>query len=119
MTAEDVVGRQVAAYNDHDLEAFLACYAADVLITSGTGQILLEGIDAVRQRYGTWFHDMPDLRAEIVGRLSRGSWVVDDERASAPSAGLEVQALVAYHVRGNVIDRVALMTPVAANAPTP
>ena len=37
-----------------------------------------------------------------------GSWVVDDEHATA--TGLDLEALVGYHVRGDRIDRVVLMT---------
>ena len=111
MSGADVVDRQVEAYNAHDLEGFLACYAADVVVRSGAGEILLDGIDAVRQQYGSWFRDMPDIRAEVLHRLVRGSWVVDDERVSAPGAGLTMEALVAYRLRDSVIDRVVLLTP--------
>jgi hypothetical protein len=109
MSPEDVVGRQVDAYNTHDLEAFVACYAVDVVVMSGTGQVMLEGSDALRQQYGQWFRDMPDLHAAVLGRVAHGSWVVDDERAASPSLGLEMGGLIAYRIQGDVIDRVVMM----------
>ncbi len=108
MTATDTVARQVDAYNAHDLEAFLACYADDVVVTSGNGDALLEGLDAVRAQYDEWFSRLSDLHAEVHHRIERGAWVVDDEHATA--AGLDVEALVAYHVRDERIDRVVVMT---------
>jgi hypothetical protein len=41
-------------------------------------------------------------------RIERGDWVVDDEHATADV--LDVEALVAYHVTDDRIDRVVLMT---------
>ncbi len=109
MSAADTVARQVDAYNAHDLEAFLACYADDVVVTTGNGDVLMEGIAAVREQYDAWFSTLHDLRAEVHHRIERGTWVVDDEHAMA-EPGLDVEALVAYHVRGDLIDRVVLMT---------
>ena len=115
MEAADVVARQVDAYNAHDLEAFLACYTDDVVVTSGEGAVLLEGLAAVREQYAVWFEQLPDLHAEVRHRLELGSWVVDDEHATAN--GLDVEALVAYHVRAERIARVVLMTAESEGRP--
>ncbi len=108
MATADTVARQVDAYNAHDLDAFLACYADDVVVTSGEGEVMLEGIAAVRAQYDEWFTQLPGLHAEVHHRIVRGAWVVDDEHATAQ--GLDVEALVAYHIRDDRIDRVVLMT---------
>jgi hypothetical protein len=108
MSAADVVARQVDAYNAHDLESFVACYADDIVLSTGDGEVILEGIAAVRDQYDLWFSGLTDLHATIRGRLACGTWVVDEEHATA--TGLDVEALVAYHVCGDRIDRVVLMT---------
>jgi uncharacterized protein (TIGR02246 family) len=116
MAAADTVARQVDAYNAHDLEAFLSCYTDDVVITTGNGDVILDGINAVREQYAVWFTELPDLHAEVHVRLERGTWVVDDEHATA--TGLDLETLVAYHVTPGGIDRVVLMTAEPENAPT-
>src|SRR5262245_15207837 len=108
MTAADVVARQVEAYNSADLEAFLACYAPTVVIRSGDGTLLSDGLEAMRSSYAEWFGSLPGLRAEIVTRVEQGSWVVDDEHVTAPS--LDLRALVAYRVQDGLIDQVVIMT---------
>ena len=108
MAASDVVARQVDAFNAHDLTAYLACYTDDVVVTTGNGEVLMEGLEAVRAQYDAWFSQLADLHAVVHERIERGSWVVDDERATA--TGFDVEALVAYHVQGDRIDRVVLMT---------
>jgi hypothetical protein len=108
MSAADIVTRQVDAYNAGDLEAFLACYAASVVIRSGEGAVLNDGIEAMRATYRDWFGSLPGLRVEVVSRLEQGAWVVDEEHVTAE--GLDLRALVAYRVRDDLIDHVVIMT---------
>jgi hypothetical protein len=108
MSAADVVSRQVDAYNAADLEGFLACYAPGVVIRSGDGIVLNEGLEAMRATYAEWFGSLPGLRAEVVNRVERGGWVVDEEHVTAQ--GLDMRALVAYRVRDDLIDQVVIMT---------
>ena len=83
MAAADTVARQVDAYNAHDLEAFLACYTDDVVVTSGNGDVLLEGAEAVREQYGVMFERLPDVQVAVRHRIELGAWVVDDEHVTA------------------------------------
>lgn len=102
-TPETVVERQLAAYNSHDLEAFAATYAPDVCINRRSGDRLL-GRDAVREAYAEMFAK-GRCRAEIVGRLTEGDWVVDHEIAHGIMDD-PLRVLVAYRVRDGLIDRV-------------
>ncbi|MEV0193846.1 nuclear transport factor 2 family protein [Kitasatospora purpeofusca] len=99
----DVVERQLAAYNSHDLDAFVATYAEDVTIRRTDGS-LLQGRPALRERYAGQFAE-GRCQAEIVGRLTEGDWVVDHEIAHG-LADTPVRVLVAYRVRNGLIDRV-------------
>jgi hypothetical protein len=108
MTSADVVDRQVEAYNAADLEGFLACYAPEVVIRSGEGEVLNDGLDAMRATYADWFGSLPGLHADILSRMELGEWVVDEEHVTAES--LDLRALVAYRVRDGLIDHVVIMT---------
>ena len=68
----DVVDSQVAAYRDRDLERFLACYAADVKVKDFDGNMLMDGLEAMRGWYGALFRDSPLLRADIPRRIVAG-----------------------------------------------
>jgi hypothetical protein len=98
-----VVERQLTAYNSHDLEAFVATYAPEVTVNRPDGS-RLTGHDALRARYGPLFA-AAQCRAEIVGRLTEGEWVVDHEIAHGVRPD-PVRVLVAYRVRDGLIDRV-------------
>jgi hypothetical protein len=98
-----VVERQLAAYNAHDIDAFAATYAPDVVVRRRDGGEL-RGRDALREQYTGQFAQRR-CRAEIVGRLTEGEWVVDHEVAHGLGDG-PVRVLVAYRVRDGLIDRV-------------
>lgn len=99
----DVVERQLAAYNSHDIDAFAATYAEDVLVNRRNGTSL-KGRQALRDLYAPRFAE-GRCRAEILGRLCEGAWVVDHEIAHG-LADEPVRVLVAYRVHEGLIDRV-------------
>jgi uncharacterized protein (TIGR02246 family) len=101
-----VVAAQVAAYNDRDLDRFLECYSPDAVIEDGTGQILMRGRDAMRDRYGQLFADSPELHCEIRQRIHVGCYVVDEEAITGLHfAGLptDLHAAAVYRVEGGLI----------------
>jgi len=106
---EDAVERQARAYNERDLETFVACYSQDVVVEDGDGVVLLSGRAEMRERYGRLFANAPDLRAEIVTRIRVGSYVVDEERITGRPDG-DLHAVVIYHLDGDgLIDRVTFL----------
>lgn len=100
---EEVVERQLTAYNDHDLDAFAAAYAEDVLVTASDGSHV-QGRQALRETYAATFAE-GRCRAEITDRMAEGEWVVDHEIVHG-LADDTIRALVAYRVRNGLIDRV-------------
>ena len=110
--ATDVVDRQVAAYRDRELERFLACYAADIKIKDFDGNVLMDGLEAMRGQYGALFRDSPQLRADIPRRIVAGDYVIDEEYGSGiVMAGFpsEEHIAVVYRVRDGLIHDVILL----------
>ena len=104
---EDPVQAQVDAYNARDIAAFVAAYSPDVVVVDASGRAIMSGRDNIEEEYGALFEAWPDLRAEILGRLSTGDWTVDHERVSRGEETREV--LVAYRVDGGLISRVMML----------
>ena len=105
---DEIIDRQVAAYNSLDLDAFVSCYAEDVVVEDGRGNVLMKGHKGLRDAYGPFFRDNPELRAGVTHRIQIGSFVVDEERVT----GLEsdpVCAVVIYHVADDLIDHVRIL----------
>lgn len=106
---EGSVERQVRAYNEHDIDAFVACYADAAVLEDGDGNVLARGHDEMRDHYGRIFDRFPDLQAEIVSRICVGAYVVDEERISGrPDGDLHAVAIYRLDAEG-LIDHVRFL----------
>jgi hypothetical protein len=106
----EVVDRQVDAYNRHDVDAFVACYAPGIVVEDASGQRLMVGHDAMRDAYAPFFDENPDLRAKVEHRVQLGAYVVDHEHLHGlvdPAAPDE--AVVVYHLADGLIDHVRII----------
>lgn len=111
-TPEEVVQRQLDAFNDHDLDAFVPLFDDDVVIFGLVdGSIVLRGIDAFRDRYLAVFRNRPKVRAQLVGRLTLGTFVIDQERLTNGDDHPPEDALAIYEVAGDVVTRMWFIEP--------
>jgi imidazolonepropionase-like amidohydrolase len=105
---EALAQRQLNAYNARNLEAFLAPYAEDVELRDLDGKVVSKGKEAVRTRYGELFRTRAALHCELRGRVSAGSWVVDEERVTG-AGDSPIHGLAIYEVVNGRIARVRFM----------
>jgi hypothetical protein len=109
---ETVVQAQLDAFNEHDLDALLPLFAEDVVIHDLVdGSVMLRGIEAFRDRYVAVFRDRPRVRADLIGRLGLGSFVIDRERLTDGDEHPPEDALAIYEVDGRVITRMWFIEP--------
>lgn len=94
---EDAVERQERAYNTHDLDGFVACYAEGVVIEDAEGNVIMSGRGEMRDRYGRLFAGSPNLRAQVVTRIRVGSYVIDEERVTGRADG-DVHTVAIYRL---------------------
>jgi uncharacterized protein (TIGR02246 family) len=83
---------QLAAYNRQDLDAFCACFHANVIVLGSDGTVVHRGLDAFRAAYGAMFEAHRDVHAEVEERIVLGEHVVELERWSRVSKETGVRA---------------------------
>jgi hypothetical protein len=93
----ELVERQLAAYNAHDVDAFMRCYAIDCVIEDGQGARLMSGHAEMRPRYEALFADSPRLHCEIASRVCIGDYVIDEENITGRVPELR-RAVVIYRI---------------------
>ena len=91
------VDAQLAAYNAHDVDAFMLCYTQDCVVEDGSGSQLLAGHAEMRPRYEALFASSPNLHCEIASRVCIGAYVIDEERITGRVPDLR-HAVVIYRV---------------------
>jgi hypothetical protein len=99
----DVVDRAIAALNEKDIDAFVACYADDATIENGYDEVRARGHDELRERFGPMFERFPDLRVEVGRRTSVGEFVVCEETVTG--RGDHERHVGVYLIRDGVIAR--------------
>lgn len=100
-TPEQVVQRQVNAYNDRNLERFAACFADDVVVgeLGASGAVeRMRGKENLRQRWGALFDAAPELHCEITNRIVNRDVVIDHERVTGIPGRDVVRAIAVYRV---------------------
>ena len=106
-TAEDVVQRQVNAYNARDLEAFVSFFSPDVeFFDLGDPKPSLSGRNDLRLRYRTFFAKVPKLHCQITSRIVQGNRVIDHEKVTGLPDGRVLRAVAIYEVALDKIRRV-------------
>jgi hypothetical protein len=105
-SAVSVVQRQLDAYNAQDLDAMLACYAAECAIANLNGTITETSREALRARYAKTFADFPENRARLVNRINVGDVVIDHEDVSRGPGKDHFEVIAIYTVKDGQIARV-------------
>ncbi|MGY6553310.1 MAG: nuclear transport factor 2 family protein [Wenzhouxiangella sp.] len=102
MNPEDFAQRQLEAYNDRDLERFLAQYTEDVEVYRlPSPEPVLVGKAAFAEHYRTQRFNLPLLHAELVNRMVFGNKVIDHERVTGLGpAAQEVAAIYEINASG-------------------
>ena len=101
-----VVRRQFDAYNAHDIDAYMDCFAPDIeMYVLGETAPFLKGHAAVRDFYATKRFNIPALRAVLHDEIAHADTVVYRESLVDLVPG-ETQTAVAIHtVKGGKIHR--------------
>jgi uncharacterized protein (TIGR02246 family) len=99
--SEQIVQRQVNAFNHHDAAIFAETYAADALMLRSEGT--LRSRRKIEATYRNLFAQNPQLHSEVVERDVLGSVVVDRQRVTGFADGSTVEAKVTYEVRNGAI----------------
>ena len=103
-TALALIQRQLNAYNDRDLEAFLEPYAEDVELYEFPSTLVSKGKNQMRKDYA-FFNNVPNLHCEIKERIIQGNTIIDKESVTG-FGNKPLEATAIYQVENNKIKRV-------------
>ncbi|CAM3305991.1 Adenine deaminase [Flavobacterium longum] len=103
-TPEQLVQRQLNAYNFRNIEAFLDTYADDVEVYTFPEKLDFKGKETMRKIYADMFLKTPNLHCELKGRIVRGNIVIDNEHVTFGSGSIDGVAI--YHVENGKIKKV-------------
>lgn len=105
-TAHDTVQAQLDAFNAHDLDAFVAAYAADAVITGVAAEPIV-GASAIRAFYEPRLQN-PELSCTIETSVLFGArWVVAQEQVI--NGGVATETIATFDVVDGLIVRASML----------
>jgi hypothetical protein len=104
--ATRVVGREHAAYEAHDLEAFLAMYSPTAQLQLADGSVM-RGRRSLREYYQPRF-EAGQCKTELIQRMTLGEWVVDQTIVHDSDQG-PAPVIALYRVQDGLIVEVRLL----------
>ncbi len=109
LSPEQVVQKQVEAYNELDIDHFLSWYDEDIACYNyANNTSLFNSKKDFGQQYGEMFAKYPKLHCEILNRMVLGNKVIDHERIT----GIEnevYQSIAIYEVKEGKILKVTFL----------
>jgi imidazolonepropionase-like amidohydrolase len=105
VSPEILVQQQLNAYNNRDIEAFLAPYSDSVEIYEFPAKLLSKGKDKMRPDYAGMFERVKALHCKLVNRVVEGNTVIDQESVTGfgPNA---FKAIAIYKISKGKIQQV-------------
>src|SRR5690606_32725762 len=104
---EDLVQRQLNAYNFGNIEAFLEPYHEDVEVYNFPELLQYKGKETMRRIYSEMFNNTTNLSAEITERIVQGNVVIDKENVQIGNRRMETIAI--YQIENNKIKKVTFL----------
>ncbi|MEX0273872.1 MAG: nuclear transport factor 2 family protein [Flavobacteriaceae bacterium] len=104
---EGIVQQQLDAYNNRDIDGFMATYTQDVALYNYPHTLTDTGNDVIKKSYGDFFANTPDLHCEIRNRIVLGHRVIDEEYITMN--GSHFSAVAIYEVENGLISTVTFV----------
>lgn len=108
---EQVVQRQLDAYNARDIDALVAVYADDAELYEHPATLLAKGSAQIRARLAARLAE-PNLHARLVQRMVMGALVIDREviTRTFPEGTGRLEMIAMYEVNQARIERAWFVT---------
>jgi len=107
MTIEEIVDKQMKAYDERDIEAMMSVFSKDIqIINFSTKQVIVDGADDCRKMYIELFNQSPNLRAEILNTIAIDNKIIVQEYIHGRNGSTEkMEQVVIFDVNNEKINR--------------
>ncbi len=89
------VQEQLDAYNERDIDRFMAVFADSVVFRNfKSGSISIRGKEEARERFKDYFESSPELQSNLAGRIHFDNVVIDHEKITGSRGSAAIFELV-------------------------
>ncbi|HET9431272.1 MAG TPA: nuclear transport factor 2 family protein [Chitinophagaceae bacterium] len=111
MTVEEIIEKQMRAYDDRDIDNMMAVFSEDIkIINFSDSKTIVDGIDECRKMYTELFKHSPNLRAEIIKTISFDNKVIVQEYIHGRNGSSEkMEQVIIFEVNNKKINRITII----------
>jgi hypothetical protein len=102
---EDIVSRQLIAFNARNIESFLDSYSDDVELYDFPDKQISKGKADMRKMYAAFFDRMPGLHSEVKEEIVQDNVIICKSVVTAIDRKT-LEGITIYHIENNKIKRV-------------
>ena len=99
LTPAQIAQKQMDAYNQRDVEAFLSMYSDNIKVFNFPNELLFEGKEKMRERYNNSFNNTPDLHSTLISRSILENTVIDQEYIIIDKNQPAIEMIVIYKIQ--------------------
>lgn len=112
MSPENIVQKQLEAYNERDIEAFMAVIDKDITFHDfATHKTTISGYDECKIYYDALFKASPNLKSTIVNRTIFENKIIDHERITGRNGKtVSTELVLIYEVANEKIVRITVLS---------
>lgn len=103
---EEIVQKQLEAYNARDLEAFLSYYSDNVKAYNFPDKEIFSGKNLMRAGYEAFFSQNPDLLCVVLQRMVMNDVVIDYERITGLSDGKDLNSIAIFKIENGKVSQI-------------
>jgi hypothetical protein len=110
-SAEQVVQQQLEAYNNRNINTFMATMSTEIVLYNfADGKLLAQGFKDVKAMYSSLFSQSPQLHSELTNRIVLGNQVIDHETITGRMGSSEaIELVVIYEVSESKIYKITVL----------
>jgi hypothetical protein len=110
-SAEQVVQQQLEAYNNRNINSFMATMSTEIVLYNfADGKLLAQGFKDVKAMYSSLFSQSPQLHSELTNRIVLGNQVIDHETITGRMGSSEaIELVVIYEVSESKIYKITVL----------
>ncbi|MFE8703125.1 nuclear transport factor 2 family protein [Cytobacillus sp. FJAT-54145] len=101
----NVVERQLKAYNEKNIDAFMECYSEDIQVYKFPNTLRFSKKEEMREHYDKMFQAFPNLNADVVKRVEQAPYCIDHEYITGKEKE-PFHATALYEIKDDIITKV-------------
>lgn len=111
MTPEQIVQKQLEAYNNRDIDGFMSLIDNQITFHDfSDGSVTMKGLNACKEFYEVLFNTSPNLHSSILTRTVFGNKVIDHESIKGRKGNDDlIELVLIYEVNNEKIIKITVL----------